>query len=168
MRTTLYTVHEAPGCQRDPEGAARVIFLKDGMSVPAFLFPALWLLWHRLWLGLLMYAGVMIAMSVLTAKAGMSGGWLMLIALLPNIWIALEGNDMRRRKLARKGYRQTAAIRAEDLDEAEVLFFARWVHDASPAPTPAPRPAEVTLPPAVGRRGDNAIIGLFPEPGHPS
>jgi hypothetical protein len=75
--------------------------------------------------------------------------------------VALEGNDMRRRKLTRKGFTQAAAVLAKSRIEAEQRFFAEWdsTHPVATAP--------VARGPQAPRYGasEPQVLGLFPEPG---
>jgi hypothetical protein len=62
----VYTVHEPPLKRfeqvSDPE---RFDFVRDGFSFSAFVFGPLWMLWHRMWLVLLGYIGVSVALELL-------------------------------------------------------------------------------------------------------
>ncbi len=93
-------------------GAQTPVVLKEGFSWPAFLFGPLWLTWHRAWI-----------------EAGIAGGlWLLTFALppLPSVlaqvalfWlIGLEGAQLRRRALLRKGCTEKAVVTAHDEEEA--------------------------------------------------
>lgn len=158
----LFTAHEPKGMRpRDERAAEKVVFVKDGLAWPALFFPVIWILWHRLWLGLLLYA---LAFGVLGAVAflgGLSNGARMALFLLPNLWLWLGGNDLRRTKLARRGLVQTAAVMGKDRDEAEQRFFAAWVRADATLNT-APRTSGSAF--AV-RPAEPAILGVFPEPG---
>ena len=53
----VYTVHEPPPRDDDDRRRRRdrFVFVRDGFSFWAFLLAPLWMLWHRLWLVLLLY-----------------------------------------------------------------------------------------------------------------
>src|ERR1700738_2025468 len=62
----VYTVHEPPlraGATSAPE-PERFIFVRDGFSFAALLFGPLWMLRHRMWLGLLGYGVVVGGLSL--------------------------------------------------------------------------------------------------------
>src|SRR5262249_57475782 len=67
MRFTMavYTVHEPP-LKRDELAVDpdRFVFVRDGFSFWAFLFGPLWMLRHRMWLVLLGYVIVLIALAL--------------------------------------------------------------------------------------------------------
>lgn len=101
-----------------------VVFIKDGFSWLALIIPFFWMLWHRLWLPL---AGYLIAVALvgvagylLSLPDGLTGS----IGLLANLFVGLEGNNFRRRALAKRGYEEVADIVAESGDEASYRFFA--------------------------------------------
>ena len=159
----LFTVHEpAEARPRDAQAAERIVLVKDGLCWPALFIPVIWLLFRRLWLGLVIYA---LALGVIGAGSyliDISDDAKTLLFFLPNIWLWLEGNDLRRRKLARAGLRQTAAVMGKSRDEAEQRFFAAWIRASSSAAT-AQSSASAT---AFSMRGeDSGVLGVFPEPG---
>ena len=68
---TIYTVHEPP--QRAGESAPdpeRFIFVRDGFSFWAFLLAPLWMIRHRLWLMLLGYVLVTVALQFVLGLLG--------------------------------------------------------------------------------------------------
>src|SRR5437016_5573314 len=72
---TVYTVHEPPRRSDDPLAhAERFIFVRDGFSFIAFLLTPLWMLRHRLWLALICYLGLLIALTAALRLVGISGG----------------------------------------------------------------------------------------------
>ena len=101
----LYSLVQCPGTEAP-------IALKEGFSWAAFFLGPLWLAWHRAWI-----------------EAAIAGGlWLLTLALppLPStlaqlalFWlIGLEGTDLRRRALLRKGCTEKAVVAAHDEEEA--------------------------------------------------
>ena len=62
---SVYTVHEPP--LRPSEAAPnpeRFVFVRDGFYFWAFLFSVLWMLWHRMWLILLVYVAVVVGVEI--------------------------------------------------------------------------------------------------------
>jgi hypothetical protein len=158
----LFTAHEPRNARpRDERAAEKIVFVKDGLSWPALFVPLLWLLWHRLWLGLLLYV---VAVAIVTG-AVYFGSLPMAVQnimfLLPNLWLMMEGNDLRRRKLARRGLVQTASVMGRTRDEAEQRFFAAWVR--AEASMSAPRGGASTF--MTSRHDETGVLGVFPQPG---
>ena len=58
----IYTVHAPASYGIDPRVTAdKVVFVRDGFYVWAFLAAIVWLMWHRLWLALLGYIVLSVA-----------------------------------------------------------------------------------------------------------
>lgn len=153
----LWTVYEPRHPASAGERVDKTLFIKDGFSWPGLLFPLPWLLIQQLWLGTAIFV-------VLSVVAGLIGLFLplgdnagFLLALLANFWVGFEGNDMRRRKLLKKGYVQADSVIAKTRIEAEEIFFtARGVPE--PVATTSRRSA---APLPTG--GDS--FDFFPRPG---
>ena len=132
-----FSVHEP--AERSPDPLAdgeRVAFVRDGFSWFALLAPALWLIWHRMWLdlaGFLALAGVLGGFAEAIAPGSSLAVW-PLAAL--NLLIAFEAANLRRWTLARRGYREVAVVRGRTLEECELSFFTDWVR-ARAEPRPA-------------------------------
>ncbi|WP_062115135.1 DUF2628 domain-containing protein [Aureimonas sp. AU40] len=105
-------------------------FVRDGFSFWAFLIPALWLLWNRLFLA----AIAVFALQVLIGWQGRAEGFLVAefaLSLLLGLLVALEGPSLRAWKLRRQGWRETAALLASDPAEAELRYYAAMERDGA-------------------------------------
>lgn len=126
-----YTAHrrQDPLQQDRAEDGSNVVFVKDGFSWPALIIPFFWMLWHRLWLPLLVYLGavalIILAGYLFSWPDNVTGG----ISLLANLFVGLEGNNFRRRALAKRGFDEVADIVAENGEEASYRFFATRLSD---------------------------------------
>jgi len=156
----LWTVHEPRNPGSSGERADKTVFVKDGLSWPGLIVPLPWLLYQRLWLGTLIYVLVAAAAAGIGTYMTEDSGFL--LASLANLYVALEGNDLRRRKLAKQGYVQAGNVLAKTSEEAEAEFFAeRGMPDVQ---TPQPlRPR----PPVLPRGAKDDVLGLFPNPENP-
>lgn len=142
----------APPDARAADPIERAVFIRDGFAWLGFFVPALWLLWHRLWIE----AGVtVIALVGLTAMADMAGvAWAgPLFSLLISIFVGLEGQALRVAALARRGWRDLGVVEAMDREEAETrLIIEKDGGDADDQPwqpaytAPAPTAAVPTRP----------------------
>jgi Protein of unknown function (DUF2628) len=159
----IYTVHAPP--DTPPEAVAeRMVFVKDGFSWPALLIPLIWLLYRRLWLGLLLYLAFVAL--VVAVDAGLGETAAQIVAVLGAILFALEANNLRRWQLARRGWREVGETEGRGLEEAELRFFHRWAARPEPAAAPAPRvrPQAPWGRMARAPEGDDPhVLGLFPE-----
>ena len=153
----IYAVH-CPTGESDAAAFERAQFLKLGFCGPALVFGPLWLLAHRLWRPLMLWAlsaalvGFALAADVLSADAAF---WLYVLSAL---YLGLEGRALEGAALARRGRPLADVVCAPDSSTAELGFFARRF--ARPGPRGAPRAGfgpPSSAPPEV--------LGLFPEAG---
>jgi hypothetical protein len=153
-----YTVHLPPDVRTAEDVASQALFLKDGFAYWGFVFTGLWLLSKRLWLFALGYA-LMLALIVVAFRwFGVPFGAFGLVQALLGLLIGIEGNEWQRRKLARKGWTQSAMVSGVSLEECERRFFAGWL-SAKPSVPPAL--------PVVSEAASSApatVLGLFPQP----
>ena len=106
-----------------------VVFIKDGFSWLAFLIPVFWMLWHRLWLPLAAYVSAVALVAVAGYLLPLPDGLTASIGLLANFFMGLEGNNFRRKALAKRGYEEVADIVAQNNEEASFRFFATQLSD---------------------------------------
>jgi hypothetical protein len=137
------------------------VFVRDGFHGWAFLLTPLWMLWHRLWLVLLLYLVLMIGVEAGLWAIGASAGVKAVIGLLVSLLAGLEAATLRRWTLERHGWSTVGVVVDEDQETAERRFFDAWGERADrpltpPVATPDYRPPSDPHPP---------VIGLFPEPG---
>ena len=157
----VFTVHEPPlRATADLPDPERFVFVRDGVYVWAFLLTPLWMLCRGLWVVLLIYAVVAIAIENAMHYAGFGTGSIILVQLLISLLVAVEAATLRRFSLARRGWKNIGVVSGDDLEDAERRFYDAWVR-AVPVerelPPPLPQDSPPTQPPD--------IIGLFPEPG---
>ena len=159
----VYTVHQsAPRRGEDESDPARMVFVRDGFSFWAFLLGPLWMLWHRLWLVLLGYLIVAVALQFALAKIGASGSAKVFVGVLVAILLGLEASSMRRWTLGRRGWTNVGVVVADDLNLAERRFFDAWAAGAASLPPPR---TSAAAPARIGRAAPDDVIGLFPQPG---
>ena len=172
----VYTVH-APVANGDGVRATdRFAFVRDGFHFWAALLAPIWLAWHRLWLALIGWIVVMIAIDVGMARLGAGGTAIFLANVLIALLMGFEASSIRRWTLSRRNWRQLDIVVAGNEETAERRFFDRWaakqrvLNDQTAVDRGAPPPTRdipgqaFSRPPPLPR---NEIIGLFPEPGAP-
>ena len=172
----VYTVH-APVTNRAADGAAtdRFAFVRDGFHFWAAVAGVIWLAWHRLWLALLGWIVLAIAIDVGLAQLGIGSGTILLVDVLLSILMGFEAASLQRWTLSRRKWHQLDIVVADDEEAAERRFFDRWtakqrgfVNDQRSTDRGAPPPTRnipgqpFSKPPPLPQGG---IIGLFPEPG---
>jgi hypothetical protein len=156
----VYTVHEPPPKRfeqaSDPE---RFDFVRDGFSFSAFVFGPLWMLWHRMWLVLVGYIGVSVALELLFSLLGTTAAPRLVAGFLLAVLVGIESATLRRFTLGRRRWTNLGVIVADDLEAAERRFFDVWVKSGGAAPRMTSEPQSRQVVPAP------VVIGLFPQPG---
>jgi hypothetical protein len=161
---SVYTVH-APDGPDLREQTDKFVFVRDGFHFWAMVLGPFWLAWHRLWLVLLAYLGVSVALGIALTLFGAGANARTLVFLLLALLMGFEAASLRRWSYSRGKWRQIDFVVADDEETAERRFFDRWTQSADVGPARSYQvPAALHQPPA--RPGaSQGIIGLFPEPG---
>ena len=161
-----YVVMEPAPAAGGDGNRERAVLVRDGFHLLAFLVPAVWLLWHRLWIEALVVVAVSMALSGLGSVAGL-GNAAPFLSLLVSLYVGLEGAARRLAALRRRGWREWGVVEADNAADAEIRYLSEAVSDADDADEPASvRPSAGSLPPpAAPRRESGPALGLFAYPG---
>ncbi|HEY0125145.1 MAG TPA: DUF2628 domain-containing protein [Rhizobium sp.] len=132
-------------------------FIRDGFSWLAFLFPAFWLLWHRLWfLAIAAFLVQGIAIQLLNLQGLAPAGYAVLFGV--HLLTALEGRRLLFSNLVSKGWEEQGLVSARGLSEAEDIYFS---NAGFPEETDIPV-KKWDIPPSKGSSGRNgAALGLL-------
>ena len=110
---SIYTVHEPPPkADEDAADPTRFVFVRDGFSFWAFLLTGLWMLRHRLWLVLLGYLVVVIALQVVVYLLGASGSVMFIVGFLLSLLVGFEASVGGVEAAAMPGSRRSRAVSA--------------------------------------------------------
>jgi hypothetical protein len=178
---SIYTVYEPPlkahESAPDPE---RFIFVRDGFSFWAFLLAPWWMLRHRLWLALVCYVILAVALSVALRLIGTSAAVAIIAGALFSLLVGFEAATLRRFGLARRGWRNVGIVVGDDVESAERRFFDAWANKSwanktwdnktgaeRPSVDGVPRASSPAMGVPMARRPSSEVIGLFPQPGAP-
>jgi hypothetical protein len=98
-------------------------FVRDGFSLTAFVFPVLWLAFHRLWFyAIAAFLVQAIGLEMLSVRGfGFAGAALILST---HILTALEGNHLFFAGLSSRGWRREGLLSAPNLGTAEEIYFS--------------------------------------------
>lgn len=129
-----FSVFLPPGARMAPE---KIIFLRDGFSMPACLLGPLWLLWKQAWLPAATVVALLTLLPLLAKLPGASPFLPGFLGAALAIWLGLEGRQIQGWSLKRRGYVESDLVIAETEDEAEEVYFVRMG-----APTEAKTVAE--------------------------
>src|SRR5712692_6545534 len=98
----VYTVHAPIANTAGIRATDRFAFVRDGFHVWAALAGVVWLAWHRLWLALIGWIVVLIAIDVGLTALGAGGVTIFVVNVLLAILMGLEAANLRRWTLSRR------------------------------------------------------------------
>lgn len=135
--------------------------LREGFSWPAFIFGPFWLLWHRLWLGLAAYIGIIAVLASVSNLLSFGGfGWLVFFL---HMLLGFEAEPLREAKLSRIGFQLVDIVAANGMDEAARRFFHRLA-GGSGGTVERPQAPLIPSQPAHVARTEPDVLGLFSNP----
>jgi hypothetical protein len=172
----VYTVHAPNANGADLAATDRFVFVRDGFHFWAAVASVIWLIWNRLWLAVIGWVALTLAVDFGMAALGASRSAILFVDLLLAVLMGFEGASLQRWTLSRRKWRQLDIVVADDEESAERRFFDRWaakqrglvndqwsVDRGGPPPTRHIPGQPFSKPPPPLPQG--GIIGLFPEPG---
>jgi hypothetical protein len=124
----IFTAHRPPQASQE-----EAVFIKEGFSWPAFFFPVIWLVLKRLWFPLILYLLALAVVFALAARLSLSDTFVFIAALAVNLLLGMEGNERRRRAMARRGFIEEGPLVGKDLQEAELKYFHLQHGERAPA-----------------------------------
>jgi Protein of unknown function (DUF2628) len=135
-------------------------FIADRFAWLAFIFPGLWLLFHRCWLiGICAVLAQLLAVWLADQPGLFWAGTLSELAI--GLLIGLEGRHIYAQNLMAKGWSMASVVTAPDLSTAEAIYFAGLSSEAPKVTTlPSTDWAKFSPPGQPPARGGPAL-GLF-------
>ena len=97
----VYTVHAPVANGADLAATDKFTFVRDGFHFWAAVFSVLWLVWHRLWLALLGWIVVTVAVEIGLVQLGAGRGAILLADVLIAILMGFEVASLQRWTLSR-------------------------------------------------------------------
>ncbi len=170
----VYTVHAPVSNGADLAATDKFAFVRDGFHFWAVVAGLVWLAWHRLWLALIGWIALLLAVNVGLAWFGAGSRATFAVNVVLALLLGFEAASLRRWTLSRRKWRMLEVVVADDEEAAERRFFDRWttrnrvvsdshsVERGGPPPTRHVPGQPFSKPPPMPQGG---IIGLFPEPG---
>ncbi len=142
----IYTVHEPPNASANRlESAEQLLFVKDGFSWLAALLPAVWMLWKRMWLELIVFmalAGLIVWMSTKLGAPDLGNG----ILLAMQVLFGFEAGNLYSASLERRGWPLVGTVSGNSREDCERRFLEVWL------PTHTEIPAAPTVTTGIGGR----------------
>lgn len=119
----IYTVHIDP---KGPKPYENPIFVLEGFNIFAFIFTGAWALYNRMWwvAFTIIMCNLMILEMFETGTLDLIGRTILETALM--MVVGFEGNEWRRKSLAKRGYVIADIVSGDSLIRAEQRFFDRY------------------------------------------
>jgi hypothetical protein len=129
----VYTVHESPEPPSDRiDRAEKLVFVKDGFTWSAAVFPPLHFITGGEWAALGAYLGAVTLMSAILSASSASPQSILLAVLALHVFIGFEASSLRRMLLSWRDWREIGSVTGRNLSECERRFFESWL-PAQPA-----------------------------------
>ena len=153
----FFTIHERPASR-----GSDLIAVASGFSWFAAILPLVWFLWHRLWLGLVVYFVLGSLLGLALELAGIAEPAGLAIAIAVSFLIGAMAADYRRWTYARHGWVLREVVLADNAWDAEQRYIrSRSERNqgriAQPASAPAVH-ASVAPSSALPPRGGNDVF----------
>jgi hypothetical protein len=139
------------------------VFIRDGFSWLAFLFPLPWMLFRRLWLSAAVAVALYLVSIFVTEQYGLDAAPVA-CSFLISLWVSLEGGEARVRRYERLGWQVDRVLAAQTIGDAEAIYFADKAASARRQPT-EPLPALAATKPATPSNNVVALGLIGPQGG---
>lgn len=121
-KTHIYTVHINPS---QTQAVEKAVFVREGFNLMAFIFGALWALYHRMGWETAFIAIVVALFMVAGKQQLLDEISLNILKMVFYFIIGLQANDLRRNALSRKGYIMSEVVVSDNELRAQQRYFDR-------------------------------------------
>ncbi|UJQ93475.1 DUF2628 domain-containing protein [Mariluticola halotolerans] len=122
---SIFHVFYRPSGIKDPAIESGALFVEERFSWFAALLPPFWAMAHGLWVELLVWLGLMVALVAVSFGLGDEAGfWLYVLGA---VLLGFEAATIRMRALIRRGYQPMGDLIATDAELAEMAWVKRGV-----------------------------------------
>jgi hypothetical protein len=157
----IFTVHVPVAAGSEAPAYERAVFIRDGFYVFAFLFNIVWCLWRGLWVSALAILVLCAALFSAARAFHLSADTQFWVVVVLALLLGLEASSLLRLRLRRRGYIDAGGVAADNIDDAEAIFFARVADEMGDVGRILPGVQSGSRaghhPPAED------VVGLFPE-----
>ena len=120
-----YTIHLDQG-EPDPDKAIdQMVLVPEKFSVWAFGLGPIWLIYHRLWAAFAGWFFLIILLVVAGIALKAPGTVILAVIYMMNFLLGLEGHNLRRIRLQKRGYHAVDVAAGKNAEEAEHRFLIR-------------------------------------------
>lgn len=125
---------------KDGKGADDVVFVREGFSWWALLFPLLWLATKGMWIVLIIALAAQLFIWAIAEALGFGEIMRFIFSSAINLILGFEGNNLLRWTYERQGFKELGLVQGDSLDEAEYRFFIDIGLPPAPDMADAPKP----------------------------
>lgn len=127
-RMVTYTVHENSNPTADRiDRAEELVFIKEGFSWVAAIFPPIWLIANRVWWGLLIYFAAVASIGLIADAFGIAEQITGFAVLALHLFFGLESDVLHRWSLDMRGWSTVGTVTGRTATECERRFFETWL-----------------------------------------
>ncbi len=160
----IYSVFLPSRPSSAPE-AEEAVFVRQSFNRSAFLITPLWALRRGYWLALALWLVWILVVALLTSYANLDVGAALILYALGAFAFGLEADRFREAHVMRNGFHLHGLTLGESLDDAESLYFGRYLTTPQPdSPIACAQPGSLSR--FDGDRLDATaeadLLGLFP------
>jgi hypothetical protein len=130
--------------------------IRDGFTFLGFLFPWLWLVAHRLWFPAVAAFLLQGLGGALMDEPGLGAAGAAVL-LGTSLLTGLEGQNLRIRNLAARGWEVDSLVGADSLGTAEDIYFSKYETESGTGKEPSPE----WKPAPHAHDGHPTSLGLF-------
>lgn len=105
------------------EASEKVVFLRDGFSIAAFIFGPFWLFWNRAYLAGGLWLALVSLLALGGTRLGLRPEATALINFALSLVLGFEGVRFLIWTLERRGFRENGLVACDNAQEAEEVFF---------------------------------------------
>ena len=124
----VFSVHEPPHPSAGRvEQAEEMLFIKEGFSWSAAIFPPFWLAARSAWGALVGYFAVAAALIAGLAALNLGENWMCLAIIALNTFVGFEATNLQRWALDKAGWVDHGTVSGRTQEDCERRFFDLWL-----------------------------------------
>ena len=100
------------------------LFIRDGFSFIALVFPLFYSIWNGLWVLTIILIIYFFGLTYLITYFESFNSIIFLIILIPHIIFSYEARELKGNNLIKKGWRKVGLVVAKNIVEAELKFYS--------------------------------------------
>ncbi len=116
----FFTVYENP----DVLSINDFVFVKNGFSIFALIFPILYSIWNGLWKASLIFFLYYLILFYLFYRFDFLGPIIFILFFMGHMVFSFEAKEFKQNKLINKGWRKAGFVSGNNITDAEIKFYS--------------------------------------------